>query len=62
MGKKSLKMKLNCGSCGYNTCRDKAHAVLQGKANLHMCLPYLKEKAESFSDNIIKNTQMALLY
>lgn len=55
MGKASPDQELNCGSCGYNTCRDKAIAVYQGKADLTMCLPFLKEKAENFSDNIIFN-------
>jgi iron only hydrogenase large subunit-like protein len=55
MGKASPEQELNCGSCGYNTCREKAVAVYQGKADLTMCLPYLKEKAENFSDNIIYN-------
>ena len=32
--------ELNCGSCGYNTCREKAIAVYQGKAEISMCLPY----------------------
>lgn len=61
MGKTKPEHELNCGSCGYNTCRDKARAVLQGKADLTMCLPFLKDKAESFSDNIIKNTPNAIL-
>lgn len=56
MGKSSKEQELNCGSCGYNTCRDKAAAVLMGKADLTMCLPYLKERAESFSDKIINNS------
>ncbi|MDR1180091.1 MAG: 4Fe-4S dicluster domain-containing protein [Spirochaetales bacterium] len=56
IGKTKPEQELNCGTCGYNTCRDKARAVLEGKANLFMCLPYLIEKAESFSDDIIKNT------
>lgn len=55
MGKSSTEQELNCGSCGYNTCREKAIAVYQGKADLTMCLPFLKEKAENFSDNIIYN-------
>lgn len=61
MGKHKPEDELNCGSCGYNTCREKAVAVIQGKANLTMCLPYLKEKAESFSDNIIKNTPNGII-
>ncbi|MFP3090283.1 4Fe-4S dicluster domain-containing protein [Treponema sp. TIM-1] len=56
LGKTKPEHELNCGSCGYNTCREKALAVLEGKATLTMCLPYLKERAESFSENIITNT------
>ena len=56
MGKTAPEHELNCGACGYNTCRDKALAVHLGKADITMCLPYLVEKAESFSDNVINNT------
>lgn len=56
MGKIRPEDELNCGSCGYDTCREKAAAVLAGKASLEMCLPYLMNKAQSFSDTIIKNT------
>jgi len=56
MGKTRPEHELNCGTCGYNTCREKAVAVLLGKADLSMCLPFLKERAESFSNNIISNT------
>lgn len=61
MGKSAPEQELNCGSCGYNTCREKAVAVYQGKADLTMCLPYLKEKAENFSDNIIYNMPNGVL-
>lgn len=61
MGKDTPEKELNCGSCGYDTCREKAVAVLNGKADLSMCLPYLKEKAESFSDTIIKNTPNGII-
>ncbi|MEG1896273.1 MAG: PAS domain-containing protein, partial [Oscillospiraceae bacterium] len=37
-------------------CREKAVAIYQGKADLTMCLPFLKDKAESFSTNIVDNT------
>lgn len=61
MGKTSPDKELNCGSCGYDTCREKAVAVLKGKADFSMCLPYLKGKAESFSDKIIKNTPNGIM-
>ncbi len=44
MGKHTPADELNCGSCGYNTCREKAVAIYQGKAEVSMCLPYLKQK------------------
>lgn len=61
MGKFRPEQELNCGSCGYNTCREKAVAIFQGKAEISMCLPFLKDKAESFSDTIVKNTPNALI-
>ena len=61
MGKFKPSQELNCGSCGYNTCREKAIAIFQGKAEISMCLPYLKDKAESFSDIIVSNTPEGLI-
>ena len=61
MGKFKPEHELNCGSCGYNTCREKAIAIYQGKAEISMCLPFLKEKAEDFSDTIVKNSPNALI-
>lgn len=61
MGKHTPDQELNCGACGYNTCRDKAVAVYLGKANISMCLPFLKDKAESFSDTIINNTPNGII-
>ena len=61
MGKMKPSQELNCGSCGYDSCREKAIAVCQGKAEISMCLPYLKDKAESFSDTIVRNTPNGLI-
>lgn len=61
MGKFKTSDELNCGTCGYDTCRDKATAIYKGRAEISMCLPYLKDKAESFSDNIVKNTPNGLM-
>ena len=61
MGKFKPSDELNCGSCGYNTCREKAVAICQGKAEISMCLPFLKDKAENFSDIIVKNTTNGLI-
>ena len=61
MGKFKSSDELNCGSCGYNSCREKAIAIIQGKAEISMCLPYLKDKAESFSDTMVNNTPNGLI-
>ena len=61
MGKFKPAHELNCGSCGYNTCREKAIAIYQGKADISMCLPFLKDKAESFSDTIVNNSPNGLI-
>ena len=61
MGKFKAADELNCGSCGYDTCREKAIAIIQGKAESSMCLPFLKDKAESFSDTMVQNTPNGLI-
>jgi uncharacterized Fe-S cluster-containing protein len=61
MGKSKPSDEINCSSCGYPTCRDKAIAIIHGKSEISMCLPFLKEKAESFSDSIINNTPNGII-
>lgn len=61
MGKTDPAMRLNCGSCGYNSCREKAIAVIQGKAEMSMCLPYMMEKAEGLSDAVVVNSPNGIL-
>ncbi|MPM57261.1 hypothetical protein SDC9_104083 [bioreactor metagenome] len=60
-GKLKPEDELNCGSCGYNTCREKAIAVYRGKADISMCLPFLMEKTERFSNNILRHTPNGIL-
>lgn len=60
IGKFSKEDELNCGACGYTTCREKAIAVFNGKAEIFMCLPYMRERAESISNVIIHSTPNAI--
>lgn len=53
-GKHTKEDELNCGACGYPTCRAKAVAIYNRMAEKEMCLPYMKEQAESLSNQIIK--------
>uniref|UniRef100_A0A7C3RMB7 Ferredoxin n=1 Tax=Dictyoglomus thermophilum TaxID=14 RepID=A0A7C3RMB7_DICTH len=55
MGKDNPKKELNCGACGYATCRDKSIAVILGKAEKEMCITYLLDKVSSVSNAIIEN-------
>lgn len=56
IGKETPEQELNCGSCGYPSCREKAIAVYQNKAELTMCMPYMKERAESLSNYVLAET------
>lgn len=56
MGKFSEEDELNCGVCGYNTCRDKAEAILMGMAEKEMCMHFMRTKAESRSSVIFEHT------
>lgn len=61
VGKTSPDDELNCGSCGYDSCREKAIAVYNGFAELEMCLPYMRSRAESMSNVIIHSTPNGLI-
>lgn len=60
-GKTSPEKELNCGACGYPTCREKAIAVFQGKAEVTMCMPYMRERAEYISDKVITFSPNAII-
>ncbi|MCE5240931.1 4Fe-4S binding protein [bacterium] len=55
-GKVAPEDELNCGACGYNSCRDKAIAVLRGMAEPEMCIPYMRRLAEQRTDRIIETS------
>ena len=55
-GKFKPEDELDCGSCGYATCREKAWAVYNGYADIDICLPYMRQRVESFSVEVIQNS------
>ena len=61
IGKESKNDELNCGSCGYPSCRAKAIAVYQGKAELSMCLPHMFQIAQSTSNVVLDNSPNIIL-
>lgn len=56
IGKTKPEHEHNCGACGYNSCREKAIAVLQGMAEREMCIPYMRSQAERFSTIVLEAT------
>lgn len=62
MGKHALEDELNCGVCGYNTCREKAQAIYEGMAQPTMCLHYMRNKAESLTNVIFEYSANCILF
>ena len=55
-GKLTKADELDCGACGYRTCREKAWAVVNGYADIDICLPYMRKRAESLAVDIVRNS------
>ncbi len=54
VGKTGSRDELNCGSCGYDSCRDFAEALLDGKAMENMCVSYMRKLASKKANALIK--------
>lgn len=55
----TVKDELNCGACGYVSCREYAIAIAKGLAEKEMCLPFLIDQlAEAYHN--LSNTQEQL--
>jgi len=54
VGKYTAADELNCGGCGYQTCRGFAQAIISGKAEASMCLSHLRRLAQKKSNALIK--------
>jgi len=55
-GKFTKADELDCGACGYRSCREKAWAVVNGYADIDICLPYMRKRAESLAVDILHNS------
>lgn len=53
-GKTRPEDELNCGACGYETCRQKAWAVYNGFSDAEICVPYMRQKAQSMSVEVVQ--------
>lgn len=56
IGKLTKEDELDCGACGYATCRQKAWAVHNGYSDIETCLPYMRQRAESLSFEVMQNS------
>ena len=53
----SEKQHINCGCCGYDTCRDMAIAIYNGINHKHNCVHYIKDRAYDEKDRAIALTE-----
>ena len=54
VGKFTREDELNCGGCGYNTCREFAEALIRNNAEEAMCHTYLRKNFERTSNALIR--------
>lgn len=60
-GKYKAEDELNCGACGYYSCREKAKAVIRGLAEPEMCMPYMKSRAETMGNLVVNETPNGII-
>jgi iron only hydrogenase large subunit-like protein/nitrogen-specific signal transduction histidine kinase len=61
INKLKTENQLNCGACGYNTCRELAIAICQGVAEGEMCWPYLVEELQSTQNELLMAEKLTSL-
>jgi hypothetical protein len=54
VGKRDARDELNCGSCGYDTCRGFARAMVEGRAERTMCVSYMRALAQKKANGLIR--------
>lgn len=61
VGKFCIEDELNCGGCGYFTCRDFSKALLEGKAEDNMCVSYMRRLAQKKANALLKTIPFGVL-
>ncbi|MFW5688836.1 MAG: [Fe-Fe] hydrogenase large subunit C-terminal domain-containing protein, partial [Spirochaetota bacterium] len=54
VGKHQKSDELNCGSCGYASCRDFAAALIEDRAERTMCMGHMRKVAQKKSDALLR--------
>jgi transcriptional regulator with PAS, ATPase and Fis domain len=61
VGKYSAEDELNCGGCGYDSCRDFAHALIAHNAERMMCATYTRKLAQKKANALLKKMPSAVV-
>jgi hypothetical protein len=61
VGKFSSDDELNCGGCGYDTCREFAVALINRKAERAMCVTYMRKLAHKKANALIQKMPSAVV-
>ena len=54
VGKYTREDEVNCASCGYDTCRSFAKAVLEDRAEKTMCVSYMRKLAQKKANGLMQ--------
>ncbi len=54
LGKHTIEDEINCNACGYDNCRNFAKAILDGKAEIDMCVSHIKHQAQRKANALLK--------
>ena len=54
LGKHDVEDEINCNACGYDNCRNFAKAILDGKAEIDMCVSHIKQQAQRKANALLK--------
>lgn len=61
VNKKSEADELNCGGCGYDTCRSFAKALIDGRAENDMCVSYMRKIAQDKTNILLKKIPQGIV-
>ena len=61
LGKTQAEDEMNCGGCGYDTCREFAAALLDGRAECAMCVTYMRKLAMNKANALIRTMPAAVV-
>ncbi len=61
IGKNSIEDELNCGGCGYSSCREMGYALLRNEAEPSQCASYMRQIAHRKADALLRCMPSAMV-